>query len=102
MTSPIASLFCKTVECPTSQALLAYHRSELADEGHSHIKDHLAACDFCSAELQLLTQYRNDVEAYSLAEMPLQLRRLAEDLLKTSPATIRGFAEIGESRQLLH
>jgi anti-sigma factor RsiW len=102
MPSPIVSLFCKTAECPTSQALLAYHRSELAAERDVHIKDHLAACDFCNAELQLLTQYRSDVEAYSFVEMPSQLRRLAQDLLKTSTATMRGFAEIGESRQLLH
>jgi len=102
MPSPIVSLFCKTARCPTSQALLAYHRSALATEGHVYIKDHLASCDFCSAELQLLTQYRNDVEAYSFAEMPSQLRRLAEDLLRTGTARIRGFAELGETRQLLH
>lgn len=102
MPSPIVSLFCKTTRCPASQALLAYRRSALATEGHVYIRDHLASCDFCSAELQLLTQYRNDVEEYSFAEMPAQLRRLAEDLLKTNTATIRGFAELGESRQLLH
>lgn len=102
MPLPIVNLFCKTARCPTSQALLAYHRSALTTEGHVYIKDHLVSCDFCSAELQLLTQYRNDVEEYSFAEMPAQLRRLAEDLLGTSTATIRGFAELGESRQLLH
>jgi hypothetical protein len=102
MPSLIVSLFCKTARCPTSQALLAYHRSPLPTKGPVYIKDHLASCDFCSAELQLLTQYCNDVEEYSFAEMPAQLRRLAEDLLKTGTATIRGFAELGESRQLLH
>ena len=101
MSSSILSPFCKTARCPSSQALLAYHRSDLATEGHACIKDHLASCDFCSAELQLLTQYRNVVEEYSFAEMPAQLRRLAEDLLKTS-TTIRGITELGESRQLLH
>jgi len=102
MPSTIVTLFCKTSRCPTSQALLAYHRSPLAVEGRTHIKDHLASCDFCNAELQLLTRYRNEVEAYSFAEMPSQLRRLAEDLLKTSTATFRGLAELGETRQLLH
>ena len=102
MPSPIVSLFCKTARCPTSQALLAYHRSALATADHVYIQDHLACCDFCSAEVQLLTQYGNDIEEYSFAEMPVLLRRLAEDLLKTSTTTIRGFAELGESRQLLH
>jgi len=102
MPSLIVSLFCKTARCPTSEALLAFYRSALATEGHPYIKDHLASCDFCSAELQLLTQYRNDVEEYSLAEMPAQLHRLAEDLLKANTATMRGFAELREGRQLLH
>jgi len=82
--------------------LLAYHRLDLVTKDRASIKGHLASCDFCSAELQLLYRYRGDAEEYSLVEMPSQLRRLAEDLLKRSTATIRGFAELGESSQLSH
>jgi anti-sigma factor RsiW len=102
MPSSLISLFCKTARCPTSQALLAYHRFDLAAKDRASIESHLASCDFCSAELQLLTHYRGDAEQYSFAEMPSQLRRLAEDLLKRSTATIRGLTELHESRQLSH
>lgn len=102
MPSSFASLFCKTAGCPTSQALLAYRRSRLIPEDYDCIEGHLASCDFCSAELQLLTRYRSDAEEYSCAEMPAQLRRLAEDLLKRTTEPFRGFAELGENRQLSH
>ena len=102
MPSSFASLFCKTAGCPTSQALLAYRRSLVFDEDRDCIEAHLASCDFCSAELQLLTRYRIEAEEYSFAEMPAQLRRLAEDLLTRSTEPFRGFVELGENRQLSH
>jgi hypothetical protein len=102
MPSSFVSLFCKTVCCPTSQALLAYHRLAPANTDHAYIENHLGYCDFCSAELQLLTRHRCDAEEYSFVEMPAQFRRLAEDLLNRSNATIRGFAELGENRKLSH
>ena len=102
MPSSFASLFCKTAGCPTSQALLAYRRSILTPKDQNYVETHLASCDFCSAELQLLTRYRSEAEEYSFAEMPVKLRRLAEDLLKGSTAPFRGFAELGESRQVSH
>jgi hypothetical protein len=99
--SSLIGLFCKTAGCPTSQALLAYHRLELASRDRASIKGHLASCDFCGAELQLLNHYRCDAEEYSVVEMPSQLRRLAEDLLTRGTATIRILAEL-ESHQLSH
>lgn len=102
MPSSFASLFRKTANCPTSQALLACRRSLLTPKDEDYIESHLASCDFCSAELQLLTRYRSEAEEYSYAEMPAQLRRLAEDLLKRSTAPFRGFAELGESRKVSH
>jgi hypothetical protein len=102
MSSLLISLFCKTERCPTSQALLAYDRWYLTTNDHASIQSHLASCDFCNAELQLLNRYPEDTEEYSFVEMPSQLRRLAEDLLKRSTATISGFAELGGRRQLSH
>jgi hypothetical protein len=95
-------MFCKTVCCPSSQALLAYHRSRPGLKEKAHIEAHLASCDFCSAELQLLTQHRNDLEECASVEMPAQLRRLAEDLLRRSTAPFKGFAELSEHHQLSH
>jgi hypothetical protein len=102
MPSSFVSLFCKTVCCPTSQALLAYHALAPVNTDHANIENHLGYCDFCSAELQLLTRHCSDAEEYSFVEMPTQFRRVAEDLLKASNATIRGFAELGEKGKLSH
>jgi anti-sigma factor RsiW len=102
MRSSFATPFRKTSDCPTSQVLLACRRSLLTPKDEDYVETHLASCDFCSAELQLLTRYRNEAEKYSFAEMPAQLRRLAEDLLKKDIAPFRGFAELGESRQVSH
>jgi len=70
----------------------------------AQIEIHLAGCDFCNAELQLLTCHRNQSEEYALAEMPAQLRRLAEDLLRgrRSPASFKGFAGLEENPQVSH
>ena len=102
MSQSLATLFCKTPECPTSQALLAYHRSLMTTKNMTYIETHLASCDFCSAELQLLTRYRSEAEKHSFAEMPAQLRRLAEDLLKRSTVPFRGLAELAENHQVSH
>ena len=102
MSRSIATLFCKTAECPTSQALLAYCRSLMTSTNMARIETHLACCDFCSAELQLLTCYRSETERYSFAEMPTQLRRLAEDLLKRSSAPFRGLVEFAEHYRVSH
>ena len=85
-----------------SQALLAYRRSLLSPKELAFIESHVGSCDFCSAELQLLACYRCDAEEYSFAEMPIQLRRLAEALLSRSAAPFKGLAELVEHGQLSH
>src|SRR6476660_1587572 len=88
--------FCKTTRCPSSQALLRYHRHHLAIVDRAEIEIHLRGCDFCNAELQLLMRHHNYVEEYRLVEMPRQLRKLAEGLLSRSPIQ---FASAGANRQ---
>ena len=102
MASSIARLFCKRAGCPTSQALLAHCRSLVGSRDLAYIESHLGACDFCSAELQLLTRYRGEAEEYSFAELPEHLRRLAEELLKRSTAPFTGFAGLAENHQVSH
>jgi hypothetical protein len=82
MPSSLATAFRKRVSCPSSETLLAW--SHLSYEDSSRIDSHLAICDFCNAELQLLTFHHSDPEEYAFAEMPTPLRRLAEGLLRTS------------------
>lgn len=102
MPSSLANLFCKTVKCPTSQALLDYYSSFMSPGDQACVGRHLESCDFCSAELQLLARHRSEDEEYSFAEMPPQVRRLAEDLLKCSRAPFHGLAEIAENTRLFH
>lgn len=102
MSPSFARLFCKTLGCPTSQALLEYRRS-LTDAGdQARVGRHLESCDFCNAELQLLTCCRTEAEAYSFAEMPASIRRLAEDLLKRGAVPFPRFAELAENPHVSH
>src|SRR5205807_8942346 len=72
--------FCKTSACPSSQMLLRYRRCQLAIKDLDAIEIHLRNCEFCGAELQLLTRHRIDMSSDRLVEMPAQLRSFAEDL----------------------
>ncbi len=102
MFSSLTRRFCKTAECPTSEALLAYQRSLMTRAIPIFIADHLASCDFCGAELQLLKHYRSEPEEYSFTPMPIHLRRLAEALLKTTTVPFGGMAELVENQQAWH
>lgn len=60
--------FRKTARCPSSQTLLRYHRHHLPIADQVLTEIHLERCDFCSAELQLLTCYRTSVDEYCLVD----------------------------------
>jgi hypothetical protein len=78
------SVFCKQLTCPSTDTLLSYGAAGLASELKAHVATHLAGCDFCGAELQLLTRHAPaaNVEHYERAKMPAPLRYLAESLLR--------------------
>ena len=99
MPSAFVSLFHKKVGCPSSQDLLEYDQPRLASARSRRIKAHLAYCDFCNAELQLLTQHRNTKDEYAFAEMPAQLRRLAERLLNSSVVPFHALQRLEENRR---
>ncbi len=73
--------FCKSAHCPASETLLIYRRSQVAPGEKALIEAHLATCDFCSAELHLLDRYRYSPEETLFAEIPEEIRKLAEELL---------------------
>ena len=84
MTSTSVTKFYKQASCPASEKLLSYHACALTTEQRRRVAAHLAACDFCSAELQLLIEHPPCAASEMLSEgakMPLSLRRLAEALL---------------------
>lgn len=81
MSSLPARAFEKKLHCPSSELLLSYQQRELTHVQTSQIAFHLAACDFCNAELQLLCRYPSAGESYESPPVPVNLLTLAEGLL---------------------
>ena len=76
--------FIKTAACPASATLLSFCAQSLSAEAAGLVKDHLAVCDFCSAELPLLAHHTAGTErGLKTPEIPLDLRILAESILTT-------------------
>jgi anti-sigma factor RsiW len=78
--------FRKLSTCPSTEVLVLYKDAGLATERRRRVAAHLAACDFCGAEMQLLSRHwtrapRAAATTVLTIEMPLNLRRLAEDLI---------------------
>jgi hypothetical protein len=71
--------FAKRLECPPSGVLLAYAGGSVAGLMREVIGSHLADCDFCSAELQLLGKHPpvGEVE-FVPAPLPLFLLLMAD------------------------
>lgn len=96
------TIFCKQLTCPSAQTLLSYGAANLATEMKATVTEHLAACDFCDAELQLLTSHApNANEGYQLTAMPAHLRYLAESLLAGSLLRMESFSEIACDKERL-
>jgi hypothetical protein len=84
MSSFAGSEFEKKLQCPTSEVLLSYQQRDLNYGRTSQIASHLAECDFCAAELQLLSKYSPAKEPYECPSVPVSLRALAEGLFAIS------------------
>ncbi|HVG31284.1 MAG TPA: hypothetical protein VM864_16355 [Pyrinomonadaceae bacterium] len=74
--------FCKRRACPSSGVLLRYHGAKLTREAKRRVGEHVSSCDFCGAELQLLSRFPpKGAPKFPPARMPWHLYRLAKDLL---------------------
>jgi hypothetical protein len=74
--------FTKTIACPSSNILLSFHFQSLSPEIRTLVKHHLAACDFCCAEMPLLAHYQSPLKGECRPpDIPINLRILAESLL---------------------
>ena len=82
--------FAKQHGCPTSATLSAYGAGTLSFLARQSVAEHLAACEFCGAELALLSLQRAPLAdempeaahaAIATPPMPLALRLLAESVL---------------------
>ena len=80
-----AITFCKSATCPSSETLLSYRTCKLKAERMVWVASHLDECDFCGAELQLLSEHTPaEITECAIADMPPHLHRLAESLLSAN------------------
>ena len=93
MRSASATMFYKQKTCPATEKLWRYAEAKLAPADGIEIGEHLAACEFCGAETQLLARHPPALSAQCPApgEIPAHIRRLIEDLMaiKTAAASER-------------
>jgi hypothetical protein len=76
------TVFSKQATCPSAEMLVSYHTLNLSFGVAETVTEHLSSCEFCSAELKLLSTHPPAAEEeYSAAEIPAHLRSLAEALM---------------------
>ena len=74
--------FCKSTICPPSQKLLAFQNGEVLTKERNMISSHLAACEFCAAEIEFYAHYpQTEEEPVAKTEIPVPLFELASALL---------------------
>jgi hypothetical protein len=87
--------FCKNRTCPSAEMLVSYTRATLKVELRQQLTAHLAACDFCDAELHLLSKFPPaGAVACTSVKIPFALYRLAKDLLSVSTSAAGRAVEI--------
>ena len=74
--------FCKNEDCPSSHELLCFQNGDLSRTRGSEIRKHMAACEFCSAEVEFYSHYPQEEGSSEITEIPAPLFELAEALLK--------------------
>ncbi len=73
--------FCKSVNCPASQDLLAFQKGETSLGENAEIARHLESCEFCAAEIEFYSHFPQSEEMVASVDIPLPLYQLAEALL---------------------
>jgi hypothetical protein len=82
--------------------LVSYTRATLAREVRQQLAAHLDACDFCDAELYLLSKFPpTGATVCPSAKIPFALYRLAKDLLSVSTNAAGRAVEILYERERL-
>ena len=82
MPSSTTVWYRKLRTCPRTEALLTF--SAGAGGGVGRVAEHVQSCDFCGAEVQLLSRHAPPADTLPFAApsaIPQHLRRLAEDIL---------------------
>jgi len=87
--------FCKLKTCPSSEALLLFRAGAPGtDASRQQVAAHLSGCDFCGAELQLLSRFPvTGPPQVKPTKMPRALYRLAIDLFAFSTRAVEAACE---------
>jgi hypothetical protein len=102
MGSVSTAKFCKHKTCPSAEMLLSYKCATLAGELRQQLAAHLDACDFCDAELYLLSKFPpTGATVCPTVKIPFALYRLAKDLLSVSTNAAGRAVEILYERERL-
>lgn len=93
MPSSSTARFRKLRSCPHAETLLTFR----ADAPAEHVAEHVRTCDFCGAEVQLLSRHAPPADTLPFAAPPVAipepLRRLAQDILAEPSYNRARFAE---------
>ena len=95
MPSTRTARFRKLRTCPQTETLLTFCQGARTAARRGRVAEHVEECDFCGAEVQLLSRHVLPAGALPLAApaMPANLRRLAEDVLAEPSYDRARFAE---------
>ena len=87
--------FRKLRTCPQTETLLTFCRGARSAARAGRVAEHVESCEFCGAEVQLLSRHAPSAEALPFAAhaLPAHLRRLAEDVLSEPTYNRARFAE---------
>ena len=94
MPSSTTARFRKLRICPQAETLLTIFSAGAPRGGR--VAEHVRSCDFCGAEVQLLSRHASPAGTLPFAAtlaMPAPLRRLAEDILAEPSCNRARFAE---------
>ena len=95
MGSVSTATYRKRKTCPTAEMLLLYHDAVLAHTLGCTVAAHLSECDFCNAELFLLSKFPpTGLPHYAPAVMPEPLYRLAKATINGAPRVISRTLEL--------
>jgi hypothetical protein len=95
MPSSSTARFRKLRTCPHTETLLTFCRGARPAARAGRVAEHVDSCDFCGAEVQLLSRHAPPADALPFAALalPAHLRRLAEDVLSAPSYNRARFAE---------
>lgn len=97
--------FRKLKTCPSAETLEFYREARLVRGVERKVAAHLATCDFCAAEMQLLNTHPPVGGSLPVVPealcMPSALRRLASDLMTEPTCALAMFLELTFERERL-